>query len=120
MTPGRIGFICAASTLVLNLWAAGHPSPNRAGSESSYYSVVRDPVLPPNTTIGYIRPDVPDFKTPEYKGETYEALVPDTLDLAERARLAINALTEMLNPNLDQQLYFSVCCMADPPMMIHT
>jgi len=32
------------------------------------------------------------------RGRTYEALVPDTLDLAERARLAVNALTESLNP----------------------
>jgi hypothetical protein len=35
----------------------------------------------------------------EAAGRRYEAVVPDTLDLAERARLAVNALTESLNPN---------------------
>jgi hypothetical protein len=32
------------------------------------------------------------------RGRYYEATVPDTLDLAERAKLAIHALTEALNP----------------------
>ena len=33
------------------------------------------------------------------KGERYEATVPATLDLAERARLAVHGLTSFLNPN---------------------
>jgi hypothetical protein len=82
--------------------------------------VVSDPKLPPNTKIDYINPNVPDFELPVCTGESYEALVPDTLDLAERARLSINALTRMLNSNIDDQLFFSVCAMADPPTMIHT
>ena len=35
------------------------------------------------------------------KGEYYEATVPDTLDLAERARLAVGGLTRFLNPRRD-------------------
>jgi enoyl-[acyl-carrier-protein] reductase (NADH) len=35
-------------------------------------------------------------EVPSYVGERYEAEVPDTLDLAERAVLAINALTRAL------------------------
>ena len=31
--------------------------------------------------------------------QRYEAQVPDTLDLAERARLAVNALTSCSDPN---------------------
>ena len=31
---------------------------------------------------------------PPYRGERYEALVPDTFDVAERARQVINPLTE--------------------------
>jgi hypothetical protein len=38
------------------------------------------------------------------EGERYEAKVPDTLDLAERARLAINGLLGQLDPELDYEL----------------
>ena len=40
----------------------------------------------PGDPIGYVRPEIPDFEMPDYQGERYEAMVPDTLDLAERAR----------------------------------
>lgn len=82
--------------------------------------VVPDPQLSPGARIDYINPDAPEFTLPVCSGESYEALVPDTLDLAERARLSINALTRMLNPNIDEQAYFAVHAMADPPTMIHT
>jgi hypothetical protein len=52
----------------------------------------------PGDPIGYINPTIPDFAMPPYEGQRYEAVVPDTLDLAERARLAVNALTEMTDP----------------------
>ncbi|NUM56759.1 MAG: hypothetical protein HUU46_24285 [Candidatus Hydrogenedentes bacterium] len=42
---------------------------------------------------GAINPDA--FKP---NGERYEAAVPDTLDLAERARIAVHGLTSFLNP----------------------
>ena len=80
-------------------------------------AVVPDP-KPPGR-IEYINPNPPKFKMPEYRGESYEALAPATLDLAERARLASNAATGMLNPNSDYQLYFGVWHMADPPVMVH-
>ena len=38
----------------------------------------------PGDPIGYIRPHIPDFEMPAYQGERYEAMVPDTLDLAVR------------------------------------
>jgi hypothetical protein len=87
-------------------------------AQTAQPAIVPDP-KPPGP-IQYINPNPPKFKTPEYQGESYEALVPATLDLAERARLAINAATGMLNPNSDYQLYFSVHHMADPPVMVHT
>ena len=34
-----------------------------------------------------------------YKGKTVEATVPDTLDLAERAGLALNCLTQVVDPD---------------------
>jgi len=42
-------------------------------------------------------------------GIHYEALIPDTLALAERARLAINAMTSAINEKLDYEYCWRVC-----------
>ena len=76
-----------------------------------------DPVL--QEKIVYINPDIPEFKTPEYPGEYYDALVPATLDLAERARMAVHAMTEMTNPNIEHEQFFTVTHMSQPPAMDH-
>jgi len=47
----------------------------------------------PGDPIEYIRKDVPEFRVPPYEGERYQVPVPDTLDLQERAGLAVNVLT---------------------------
>ena len=39
----------------------------------------------PGDPIGYISPQIPECEMPPFRGERYEAMVPDTLDLAERA-----------------------------------
>ena len=41
---------------------------------------------------------LPDIPLPHFEGERYEAEVPDTLDLAKRAELAIHAITRMVDP----------------------
>jgi len=51
--------------------------------------------------------------------ERYETYVPDTLDLADRASLAINALTGALDPECDYEIYFVVRFSANPPYMYH-
>ena len=43
--------------------------------------------------IKYIREDIPEVEVPVYKGERNTAFIPDTLDLQERAGLAVNGLT---------------------------
>jgi hypothetical protein len=59
--------------------------------------------------------DVLKLETMRPKGNWYEATVPDTLDLAERAKLAINALIGNLEPTefyaVDQAFMFN----ANPP-----
>ena len=45
-----------------------------------------------STEIKYINPNVPDVDLPKYSGQRYEAMVPDTLDLQDMARLGINGL----------------------------
>ena len=75
------------------------------------------PQWKPGDPVGYITPKIPEVGLPPYEGEKYEATVPDTLDLAERARLAINGLTETTNPLADYELYNTVSFRTDPPSM---
>jgi hypothetical protein len=60
----------------------------------------------PGDPIGSIRSEIPAFAMPPYTGERYEALVPDTLDIQERAGLAVNVLTEAVDPQADYEMYF--------------
>ena len=53
------------------------------------------------------------------EGQRYEDTVPATLDLAERGRLATNALTSLLDPAFRYEQYFHVYIGADPPYMMH-
>jgi len=68
----------------------------------------------------HIDPGAPEVTIPEYPGKYYEAMVPATLDLAERARLAVNGLTETLDPDNGYELYWIVDLLAKKPSMYHT
>ena len=50
-------------------------------------------------------------------GERYQAVVPDTLDLAGRAAVALNALTGRFNPDYDYEAYEVAHFHAQPPYM---
>ena len=69
--------------------------------------------------IGYIRQDIPDFDVPAYEGERYPALVPDTLDMQQRAEWSISGLTGITDPDADYEVYFRVRCNQSPAMMQH-
>jgi hypothetical protein len=69
--------------------------------------------------IGYVRPDAPPYTMPAYGGRVYEDRVPDTLDIAEMARLALNGLGGPTDPDSDYELYFMVNFFRRPPVMIH-
>jgi hypothetical protein len=56
----------------------------------------------------------------EIGDDGHESEVPDTLDLAERARFAINGLTRAVDPEHDFEHYFLTMYMKDPPEMWHT
>ena len=73
----------------------------------------------PGDPIGYVREGIPEFEIPAYEGERYEALVPDTLDLQERAALAINGLTGPTDARADHEIYFIVDFFQNPPVMTH-
>ena len=71
------------------------------------------------SNIKYIREDIPSFEVPSYKGDRYEALVPDRLDIAERAKLAVNGLTAPHDPEADYEQYFHIDFFHNPPIMMH-
>ena len=52
----------------------------------------------PGDPIGYIRQEIPEFEAPAYQGQRYEALVPDTLDLQERAAFGVRGITGPTDP----------------------
>ena len=56
---------------------------------------------------------------PPYVGERYAAKVPDTLDLVERAALAINAMTRVVDADSDYELFFMTEFAEAPPRFYH-
>jgi hypothetical protein len=76
-----------------------------------------DKTTGPDSNIKYINTAAPEFEQVSYVGERYEASVPDTLDIAERASLAVNALTEPTNPLADYEYYCGISLLTSPPSM---
>lgn len=78
-------------------------------------------VMPPkrNPNIKYVNPELPRFELPAFKGERYQDKVPDTLDLAERAALAVHGLTAMTDAEYDAELYWMAYLSSQPPRMLH-
>ena len=89
----------------------------RAQSQPLPDGTVPEPT--PTGPIEYINPDIPHVNAPAYNGERYDAVAPATLDIAERAGLSINAMTELLNPNADLEPYWHVDLWDSPPRMDH-
>ena len=69
--------------------------------------------------IEYIRKTIPPISVPTYGGRRYWDRVPDTLDLAERARLAINALTRLADPEADYKCWFTLQVNRKPMVWSH-
>ena len=67
--------------------------------------------------VNYVRGRAPEFKMAPPKGQGREMLVPDTLDLAYRARLGLNVLTENLEPSLDYEQSFWIYFNSKPAVM---
>jgi hypothetical protein len=64
-------------------------------------------------------PSVEDRMRMDYAGERYKAVVPDTLDLAERAALAVNALGGTSDPAMGGLHYFNQFFVCRTPYMNH-
>ncbi len=74
---------------------------------------------PDRENLEYICNDVPRFEELSYPGQRYEAFVPDTLDLQDRAALGINGVTGPTDPEADHEMYFLACFGRNPPTMEH-
>src|SRR5207247_1394108 len=73
----------------------------------------------PGDPIVYKKAKAPDFNIPAYEGDRYESILPDTLDLAERAEWALNALTETTDPRANYEIYGGVNYYKSPAWMQH-
>jgi len=62
---------------------------------------------------------VKDEPSLDYSGQRYRATVPDTLDLADRAAVAINGLGGTIDSDLGYYMYFLVRYCSRPPYMSH-
>jgi len=69
--------------------------------------------------IQYIRAQPLALEVPANRGEYYDAMVPDTLDLAERAELGINGLTAPTDPAADHELFWYANFFREPPVLVH-
>ena len=77
-----------------------------------------DATPPAGAKIEYVRPDAARLPVRPVEGKTYEDLVPDTTDVAEMSKLAINVLTCDTDRLQDHEQYFSVY-MGNPLRMAH-
>jgi len=69
--------------------------------------------------LTYVNDTAPEFELYQYAGEHYEAMVPDTYDVAERAEAVQNVLTRATDPEWDYQVYFRVDFARNPAIMWH-
>ena len=67
----------------------------------------------------YMQPTIPEFALPPYHGERYTTLAPATLDLQERAMLAVHGLTGRTDPESDYEIYYVTALGLNPPFMGH-
>ncbi|OFX13927.1 MAG: hypothetical protein A2Z18_08570 [Armatimonadetes bacterium RBG_16_58_9] len=94
--------------LAVTLLLGGLAVPNVAADQSTGDYKVR-----------WIRNQIPVFNIPTYRGDRYEDMVPDTLDIQQRINLGVNGLTGPTDPEKDYMLYFGVHLMSNPPKMRH-
>jgi hypothetical protein len=73
----------------------------------------------PADAIHYIRDKAPAFQIPVYAGVRYEDTVPDTLDIAEHAKLGIHVLTATADPRADYECHCTAKFDQNPPVLIH-
>jgi hypothetical protein len=106
-------------------WLARNCSGQEQGNQPENSSFNRsDGELPANAgqtdhIIRYVRDSAPEFHIPPYRGVRYEDTVPDTLDIAERAKLGVHVLTAITDPHACYEIYWAASFALNPPVMTH-
>src|SRR3990172_11396826 len=90
-----------------------------AGMDSCRPSEVMNSKKNTKLVIDYPQKSIPEIVLPPCRGEWYEDTIPDTLDIAGRCELAINALTGITDPNADYEVYWQAELFRNPPVMMH-
>jgi hypothetical protein len=81
------------------------------------FLVLSLPVMAQSPKNDYIDRSLPaEVSVAPYPGERYEAEIPDTLELTDHARLAINALTRLVTPEWDYEQYCGIRVNSNPPV----
>ena len=73
----------------------------------------------PRRPLAYLNDTAPEFDLPRYQGDRYEATVPDTYDIHERAMAVQNVMTRAVDSHWDYLMYFRVEFGSDPAVMWH-
>jgi hypothetical protein len=73
----------------------------------------------PRLHVQYIREKIAPFEIPPYRGQSYEDRIPDTLDIAEQAKLAIHAVTSIADPIADDEIFWLADFSRNPPVLVH-
>ncbi len=90
-----------------------------AGSVLSGREVLPDSIEHRRVGAEYIRAEAPRFEIPPYHGTSYEDTIPDTFDVAERAKLGINCLTGIADPDAEYEIFWMADFFRNPPIMYH-
>jgi hypothetical protein len=72
-----------------------------------------------NPAIRHIRETIPPFEVPAIRGKSYRATVPDTLDLAEMARLAVTGMAGVSDLSNNAEVYWRAEFGWQKPVMLH-
>jgi hypothetical protein len=87
--------------------------------EVSPSSASTGPTANTKLAIEYPREKIPSFENPPSRGQRYKDRVPDTLDIAERAELAVHVMTSVADPKADYEIYGWAWWFRNPPVMNH-
>ena len=110
--------LLAAGSAVLTSHCTSKKEADQGDSFFQSYNVPQQ-LAPGKLKVQYIREEIPEFEVPSIRGVRYEDTIPDTLDIAERAKLGLNSLTSITDLNADQEIYWLADFFRNPPVMLH-
>lgn len=114
--------VSAATSLGFLIGGCGNdrtPTPAPTDTPFPKETAAYTPILPTTPSPQCIDP-LDLARIPQLKGEFYEAQVPDTLDLVERAKLALSAMTSCTDPKNHYAPYDNFYIERNPPIMYST